>query len=280
MNKIFNKALLLITFISSALVFLLFFFLIYLCFDIFNLNDIKDFFITSQWSVEEGKYGILIPILGSIIISFFALILAFVFSFCLCCLIFLTKNKFISFLFEKTILLMATVPTVIYAFSALFVFVPFISNYIEPSSTLSILVASVVLSFLLIPTMSLIFLNSFRGLEKKHQITFMNLGLNKDDMFFKFILPSSKYYFSQGVLLACTRAFGDTMIALMLAGNALYFPNSIFDSTRTLTSHIALIFENDYGSKAFGAIFVCSLLLLCSNFILILIIRKVKGRTV
>ncbi|WP_164968704.1 PstC family ABC transporter permease [Malaciobacter mytili] len=259
------------------MVFCIFFLIIYLCIDIFTINELKEFF-SLTWSIEDKKYGILVPLLGSFIISFLALILGFIFSFSLSSIIFLANSKFIKLFLEKTVLLMATIPTVIYAFSALFIFVPFIS-YFKPSSTLSILVASVVLSLLLIPTMSLIFLNIFNTLAQKYMKCCLNLSLSKEEFFFSFVIKNSTYHLAQGFLLATTRALGDTMVVLMLAGNALFLPSSIFHSTRSLTSHIALIFANDFESMAFKAIFLCALLLLSSNFILILIIRKIKANT-
>lgn len=277
MNRYFSKILLILTLISSTFVFFIFFLILYLCIDLFNIEEIKGFF-SSSWSVENNQYGILIPLTGSLIISFFGLFLSTIFSFSISSIIYLTNNSFLKFFLEKTVLLMATVPTVIYAFSALFVLVPFISTYINPSSTLSVLVAFIVLSLLLIPTMSLIFLNVFNTISAKYEKTCLNLAMSKEQFFFKFVIKNSIYNLSQGFLLALTRAFGDTMIVLMLAGNSLSYISSVFDSTRSLTSHIALIFANDFESMAFKAIFLCAFLLLSSNFILILIIRSVKDR--
>ncbi len=277
MNKLFSIVLLIITFICSTMVLFLFSYLTYLCFDLFNIEEIKGFF-TLSWYVQENEYGILTMLFSSLLISFLALVLGFLFSFSLAGIIFLSNNKIIKFFLEKSVLLMAAVPTVIYAFAALFTLVPFISTKINPSSTLSILVAFLVLSLLLVPTMTVIFLNIFYSLSNKYKKTCLNLGLNKDDFFFKFILKNSYNDLSIGVILALARALGDTMIVLMLAGNALSFPTSVFDSARSLTSHIALIFANDYDSLAFKAIFFCAFLLISSNFILIFIIKYIKRK--
>ncbi len=277
MNNIFSRILLIITSISSILVFCIFLLLAYLCFDLFDSNQISSF-LGTVWSVEEEKYGILLPFIGTLIISILSLIIAFIFSFSICSYIFLNKYKAINFFLEKSMLLMASVPTVIYAFAALFTFVPFISIYINESSTLSILVASLTLSLLLIPTMGLLFLDSFKTLSKKYESTCFHLGLSKEEFFYQFILKNAIPHMLSAVILAMARAVGDTMIILMLAGNSLSMPGSIFDSARSLTSHIALIFANDYGSLSFKAIFLCAFLLLCSNFILILSIKYLQRR--
>lgn len=275
MNKLFSIVLLFITFICSTIVLVLFLYLAYLCFDLFNISEIRGFF-TLSWDIQNHEFGIVTMLFSTILISFLALILGFFFSFSISSLIFLNQNKFIKHFLEKSILLMAAVPTVIYAFAALFTLVPFISTHINPASTLSILVAFLVLSLLLVPTMTLIFLNIFDSLSLKYKKTCINLALSKDDFFFKFILINSYKDLTIGVILALARAVGDTMIVLMLAGNALSFPSSVFDSARSLTSHIALIFANDYNSLAFKAVFFCSFLLISSNFLLIFIIKYIK----
>jgi len=266
-----------LTSISSAFVFCIFLLLTYLCYDLFDSNLISNFFGTI-WSVEEEKYGIIFPFLGTLLISILSLIIAFIFSFSICSYIFLNKYEIINIFLEKSMLLMASVPTVIYAFAALFTFVPFVSTYINESSTLSILVASITLSLLLIPTMGLLFLNSFKTISSKYQGSCMHLGVSKEQFFYQFVLKKSIPQMLSAIILAMARAIGDTMIVLMLAGNSLSMPNSIFDSARSLTSHIALIFANDYGSLSFKAIFLCAFLLLCSNFILILSIKYIQRR--
>ena len=279
MNSLFSKALYVITFISSALVFSIFLILAYLCFDLFSLNDFSNFF-SFTWNVQEEKYGILLALFGSFFISFIAVVLAFIFSFSLSSLIYLNEQNIISIFLEKTILLMAAVPTVIYAFAALFTFFPFISSNIKEGASLSILLASLVLSLILIPTMSLIFLNTFRLKKRRFEKTCLTLALSHDEFFFKFILRNSSSEILSGIILSSARALGDTMIVLMLAGNALAFPESLFDSGRSLSSHIALIFANDYESMAFKAIFLCAFLLLCSNFFLLLSIKYIKRRII
>jgi len=180
-NRIFSKSLLLFTILSSGLVLTVFVLLAYLCIDLFTLSDIGNFF-SFDWDVEKEKFGIATMLFTTLLVSFLALCLAFVFSFSISCIVFLSKSKSVSYFLEKTLLLMSAIPTIIYAFSALFTIVPFVSEY-KPSSTLSILVASVVLSLLLIPTMSLIFLNIFKILAKKYQTICLTLGLSKMNFF-------------------------------------------------------------------------------------------------
>jgi phosphate transport system permease protein len=66
---------------------------------------------------------------------------------------------------------------------------------------------------------------------------------------------------TSGFILALGRALGDTLIALMLAGNAVAAPESLLDPARTLTAHIALVKAADYDSLEFRSIFACGIIL-------------------
>lgn len=56
-------------------------------------------------------------------------------------------------------------------------------------------------------------------------------------------------------------AIGDTLISLMLAGNAAQFPVSLFVSIRTLTAQIALVLATDSQSMAYRSVFAAGLVL-------------------
>ncbi|MDY0223733.1 MAG: hypothetical protein RBR67_21625, partial [Desulfobacterium sp.] len=71
-------------------------------------------------------------------------------------------------------------------------------------------------------------------------------------------------------------AVGDTLIALMIAGNAVQRPDSLFDSARTLTSHIALVSAADFASMEFKSIFACGTVLYLITTIVIVFARIVE----
>jgi phosphate transport system permease protein len=54
---------------------------------------------------------------------------------------------------------------------------------------------------------------------------------------------------------------GDTLVALMLAGNSVRVPESVLEPARTLTAHIALVIAADYESPEFRSIFSCGVVL-------------------
>jgi phosphate transport system permease protein len=75
------------------------------------------------------------------------------------------------------------------------------------------------------------------------------------------MLPKAFGGMTSGFVLALGRALGDTLIALMLAGNAIGAPENLLDPARTLTAHIALVKAADYDSLEFRSIFACGITL-------------------
>jgi phosphate transport system permease protein len=78
-----------------------------------------------------------------------------------------------------------------------------------------------------------------------------------------------------GLVLALGRALGDTLIALMLAGNAIGAPGSLLDPARTLTAHIALVKAADYDSLEFRSIFACGIALYLFTTVAVICIRLI-----
>jgi len=87
------------------------------------------------------------------------------------------------------------------------------------------------------------------------------LGASRSQKLIHVMLPAAKKGLLNGVILGLGRAVGDTLIALMLAGNSARVPESITEPARTLTAHIALVIAADYESPEFRSIFTCGLVL-------------------
>ncbi|MGD9217196.1 MAG: ABC transporter permease subunit, partial [Desulfobacteraceae bacterium] len=92
------------------------------------------------------------------------------------------------------------------------------------------------------------------------------------------MLPQAWRTILAGLVLGFGRAVGDTMIALMLAGNAVSPPESLLDAARTLTAHIALIIAADFDSMEFRTLFICGLTLYLVTTLAVVTMRCVAAR--
>jgi phosphate transport system permease protein len=178
-----------------------------------------------------------------------------------------------------TVEFMTGIPTVVYGFAALFFLVPAIRRIFSYGTGLSVLTASVMLALLVLPTITLIAQDRLATVPKSQVLAALSLGASRMETFLHVLLPGAWRGLISAVVLGGGRAVGDTLIALMLAGNAVSLPGSLLDSARTLTAHIALVTAADYESLSFKAIFVCGLVLFIfagSNIVLLRFVEKLK----
>ena len=174
--------------------------------------------------------------------------------------------------------MMTGIPTVIYGFVGIFLLVPLIREFFRDGSGMCILTAALMLGVLIAPTMILFFCDSFDRVPRSYIDAADSLGANRVQTLLYVILPSARKGIVIGVLLAFGRAVGDTLVSLMIAGNSIAEPESLLDSVRTLTAHIALVIAADYESPEFRSIFACGLVLYLFITIVILAVRRLAFR--
>jgi len=233
------------------------------------------FSILSQpWLPNQEIFGIYPMIVGTLSIAFLALLFSIPLSMGCAILISILSGTKPARLLKWIVRVMTGIPTVIYGFAGIFLLVPFIREMFKNGSGMCILSASLLLSILISPTMILFFVDSFSRVPKSYTDAIDALGGNKAQKILFIIIPCSFRGIFAGIILSLGRAMGDTLIALMIAGNAVAVPNSVLDSARTLTSHIALIIAADFDSLEFRTLFACGIVLYIFTTILVLAIRR------
>ncbi len=264
-------------FLSAAVTLMVFIFMAAL-----GLPVIEDgqFFQTlwGPWSPDQQSYGIRPMILGSLCIALLGLIIAVPVSLGCAAFICVTAPKGLARILQRLVQFMTGIPTVIYGFVGIFLLVPLVRDISGRGSGLSILTAGFMLAVLVAPTMILFFAD---GLAKVPQIychAATALGCTPVQRFLYIMLPQAWRSILAGLVLGFGRAVGDTMIALMLAGNAVAPPESLLDAARTLTAHIALIIAADFDSPEFRTLFICGLTLYLVTTLAVVVMRHVGER--
>jgi len=230
--------------------------------------------LTMPWMPEKGFFGIYPMIIGTIAISVLSLCFAFPFSLGVAAFTSVIQQGIYGRVIKKVVILMTAIPTVVYAFVGIFLLVPIVQTVFLPGSGMSIFTASLVLAVLISPTMIIVFQNSFDNVPQSYKNASDALGGNAAQKLLYIILPYSWKGIIAGVILGVGRAIGDTLVALMLAGNAVAVPGSAFESARTLTAHIALVTAADFDSVEFRTIFACGILLSLTTISVVILVRK------
>ena len=227
----------------------------------------------ADWNPQQKSYGILPMVLGSVRITLLALLFSLPMSISAACLVELLAPRPLRRLLLLVIRFMAGVPTVVYGFVAIFLLVPLMREYIIEGSGYSILTASLVLAVLIAPTMITFFVNGMKSVPRSYCAVVDSLGARPMQKLIYLIIPQAYPTFLVGIVLGIGRAMGDTLISLMLAGNSVAIPDSVTESGRTLTGHIALVIAADFASMEFATIFACGLTLSLFTICLILSVR-------
>lgn len=227
----------------------------------------------NAWDPYRGAYGIYPMIAGTAAVSLLGLAVAFPLS--LGCS-FLTAGiapKPLRGVLRRFIELMTGIPTVIYGFVGIFLLVPIIREFFRDGSGMCVLTAALVLGMMISPTMTLFFRDAFDRIPRAYLNAADALGASRAQKLIHVMLPLAKKGMLNGVILALGRAVGDTLIALMLAGNSAQVPSSVMEPARTLTAHIALVIAADYESPEFRSIFACGVVLYLFTMALTFLVR-------
>jgi phosphate transport system permease protein len=155
---------------------------------------------------------------------------------------------------------MTSIPTVVYGFVAVIVLVPLIREYLGGSG-FSLLGAVVMLALLVLPTVVLVWQAHVAQGERGVLNSCLALGMSPAQALACVILPASRRSAVSALVLGFCRALGDTLIALMVAGNATEVPGSLLDSARALTAHIALVLATDAFSPEYRSVAAAACLL-------------------
>lgn len=177
---------------------------------------------------------------------------------------------------RRVIELLAGTPSVVYGLWGLVVLVPLIAKAQPPGA--SLLAATLILAIMILPTVALTTDAAFRQVSAKPQQAAAALGLARWDRLRLAVLPRCRPLLVTGIILAVGRALGETMAVLMVAGNIVQTPDSLFAPVRTLTANIALEMAYAMGVHQ-SALIVSGVVLLALVTALVLLARTVGTDT-
>lgn len=236
-----------------------------------------------RWAPGQGQFGILPMIAGSLVLGCSAVLPGWLLGLGLCGWLLCPArpgNRLSAAaraVVEGLVRMMTAIPTVVYGFAAVFLLVPAVRLGLGGSG-FSWLAASVMLSLLILPTVTLVLQ---AGLKPRLEAVVMAgaaLGLSRLETLWFLVLPQARGTLLASAVLGFGRAVGDTMLPLMLAGNAPVSPGSPLSGFRTLTAHMALVTSNEVGGAAYDSLFMAGLILLAVNAAVSLGIRRMGGK--
>jgi phosphate transport system permease protein len=250
------------------------------------------------WLPTEGKFGFLPFIVGTFWVTVVASILAV--PLCLLTAIYLAEYASPSLrnAMKPFIDLLAAIPSVVYGVWGLLAIVPFVQalkhnlgpvlsfipifNSRNPTGY-SILAGSIVLAVMIAPFIIAVTYEVLSTVSLGSREASLAVGATRWQTVKYAVLPQARPGIIAGVVLGASRALGETMAVIMVVGNVVQVPNSIFDAAYPLPALIA----NNYGemltiplydAALLTAALILLVIVLIFNVLSTLALRHIIGR--
>ena len=260
----------------------------------FRLHSVSDFFFGATWSPNfrgDSDLSILPLLWGTLYISFIALLVAVPIG--LFAAIYLSeyagpKTRAIA---KPLLEILAGIPTIVYGLFALLTVGPLLVSLFGQSGTLgvnwmsgatSVLTAGAVMGIMLVPFVSSLSDDIINAVPQSIRDGSLGLGATPSETIRNVVIPAALPGIVGAILLAASRAIGETMIVVMGAGAIAKFSLSPFDSMTTITTRIVsqLTGDGDFSSPetlvAFALGLTLFVLTLGLNVLALVIVRKYR----
>ena len=264
--------------------------------EFFKIIKVSDFLFGLQWSPQialredqvanEGLFGAIPLFLGTILITLIAMCVAVPIG--LLSAIYLSEysNPRIRAIAKPMLEILAGIPTVVYGFFAALTVAPFLRDNgatlgLSLSSE-SALAAGIVMGIMIIPLISSLSDDVINAVPQSLREGSAALGSTQSETVKKVILPAALPGIVSAILLALSRAIGETMIVVMAAGVAANLTINPFESVTAVTVQIVVLlvgdqeFDSAKTLAAFALGFTLFIITLLLNILSIYIVRKYR----
>lgn len=238
----------------------------------FSEVSIIEFLTDTEWTplFTDKHFGILSLLSGTLLTSFIAI--AFAVPVGLSISIYLSEYAPKSFrrTIKPLLELLAAVPTVVYGFFALMVVTPFLQSIFPEISSFNSLSAGLVMGIMIIPYISSLSEDALHAVPDSLREAAYGMGSTKLQNAFRVMVPAASSGIVVSIILAISRAIGETMIVAIAAGQQ---PRFTFDPTvpvETITAYIVQVSLGDvqHGSLEYKTIFAAGITLFIFTFLL------------
>lgn len=238
----------------------------------FTKVPITEFLFDTQWTplFADKHFGILPLVTGTMLTSAIAVSVALPIG--LSIAVYLNEYAPKSFRkFLKPILeILAAIPTVVYGFFALMVITPFLQQFFPDMAGFNALSPGIVMGIMIIPMISSLSEDALYAVPTSLREASYGIGATRFQTSFRVLIPAASSGIIVSVILAISRAVGETMIVAIAAGQQPRLTFNPFVPVETITTYIVQVSLGDVvqGSIEYQTIFAAGIALFVLTFIL------------
>ena len=247
-----------------------------------------DFVFGDNWSPDRldkyddaslsGTYGVFKMIIGTLAATVGALVIGGTLGYFTAVFIAFYCPKSLKKIFSSTVNLLAGIPSVVYGFFGIMFLLPLLANF-APNNGSGLLATSLILGIMIMPTVVSLSKTSLEAVPRSYYEGALALGSTHSQAVFGTVTKAAKSGVTASLVLGIGRALGETMAVVMVAGNSVAYPDSLFNSFRVLTANIVM--EMGYaGEVQQGALVATGVILLVFVLIVNLIFGAISKKTI
>jgi phosphate transport system permease protein len=250
------------------------------------------FLFTEVWNPVTEKFGALAPIYGTVVTSAIAMLIGIPVAFGIAVFITEICPIWLKRPLATMIELLAAIPSIIYGIWGLFVFAPFVQEYIEPVIIgslgqlpgigalfagpplgIGVLTAGFILAIMVLPFISSIMRDVFETVPAILKESAYALGSTRAEVVWSIVLPFTRIGVVGAIMLGLGRALGETMAVTFVIGNAHRISASILEPGTTISASLANEFTEAVGDLYLSSLIALGLILFVITFIVLAIAK-------
>lgn len=244
-------------------------------------HSLWDLLTASSWRPFKNEFGFLPFFMGTIWVTLIAITIALPLS--LLTAIYLTEyaHRIVKRFVFPALDILASLPSVIYGVWGTLIIVPWISDTLAPhfvdfSAGYTTLAAGIVLSIMVLPLLVSLFVELFSSVSDELRAASYSLGSTRWQTAISVVTKKSLPGIFAAVVLAISRALGETIAVLMVCGNLPQIPHSLFDACYPLPALIA----NNYGEMLSLPLYEAALMFAALILFFVVLLFNVTSRVI
>ena len=248
---------------------------------IFEEHSLWELLSASEWKPFRNRFGFFPFIMGTAWVTGIALVLALPLS--LLTAVFLTEysRSWVKRWIYPALDILAALPSVIYGVWGSLLIVPWISerlapHFVEFSSGYTVLASGIVLSVMILPLLVSLFVEIFSTVPQELRDASQALGATRWQTTKKVVIIKSLSGIFAAVVLAVSRALGETIAVLMVCGNLPQAPHSVFDACYPIPALIA----NNYGEMLSLPLYEAALMFAATILFVVVLLFNLLSRII
>jgi phosphate transport system permease protein len=278
-DRLASRLMQILTVGSASIVFLMAVGLYFRSRPILALKPLSELLLSTSWHPLKGDFGFFPFIMGTLWVTGGAVLIAV--PLCLLVAIYLSEYapRRVTELANPLIDLLAGIPSVVYGMWGILIIVPLVKDHVAPvfakfSTGYCVLSGSIVLAIMIFPIIIHVSVEVFKTVPRELSEASLAIGATRWQTVKHVVLRRAMPGVIAAVVLGLSRAFGETMAVLMVAGNVARIPSSVFDPAYPLPALIA----NNYGEMLSVPLYDSALLLASLVLLIVVLVFNVISR--